>query len=167
MKGVLMKIFNQFGINLSHFSTKEFKCQYSETAIILSYQDTCIAEVGKFSHETLSRMAIKKEVFYVDVNIDLLFNIQKKIKLEYTQIPRFPSIKRDLSLLVSKDVSYSNIQQVIKKRKSDIKKYRNEQHMKEINKEEMKKEQTEGRQKERTRGRKKEIKKERKKGRKE
>ena len=118
MKGVLMKIFNQFGINLSHFSTKEFKCQYSETAIVLSYQDTCIAEIGKFSHETLSRMAIKKEVFYVDVNIDLLFNIQKKIKLEYTQIPRFPSIKRDLSLLVSKDVSYSNIQQVIKKRKS-------------------------------------------------
>jgi phenylalanyl-tRNA synthetase beta chain len=56
----------------------------------------------------LKTFGIKQEVFYADFNWDnLLKMISSKIK--YTEIPKYPEVRRDLALLIDQNVTYDSI----------------------------------------------------------
>ena len=55
---------------------------------------------------------IKQEVFYADVDWDLLFKLIPTKSVKYEEISKFPEVRRDLALVVNKDVSFAQIEAV-------------------------------------------------------
>jgi phenylalanyl-tRNA synthetase beta chain len=53
-------------------------------------------------------LGIKQEVFYADFNWDLILKAIS-LKIKYTEIPKFPEVRRDLALLVDNSVLYKDI----------------------------------------------------------
>ncbi|NBW03109.1 MAG: phenylalanine--tRNA ligase subunit beta, partial [Cytophagia bacterium] len=54
---------------------------------------------------------VKQEVFYADFDWDYWVK-QEKVDFVYQEISKFPEVRRDLSLVINKEVSYQAIQRI-------------------------------------------------------
>jgi len=113
MKGVLDKILTQFSLNTSMFENKQSDSNYAELTLSYLYNKRVVCEIGLFSKKILNAFGVKPEVYYLELNLDVLFSILKVDAFNYTPVPKFPSIKGDLSLLIDDNISYLDIQSAI------------------------------------------------------
>jgi len=113
MKGVFDKILDLYQIDHSKLSMLEKEYDYSTETLVYSYNNQIITSIGCFTKKTLKLLGIKKDVYYIDSDLELLFSLCKSNTKHYRPVPKFPFVKRDLSLLVDKKVSYLNIKNTI------------------------------------------------------
>jgi phenylalanyl-tRNA synthetase beta chain len=52
---------------------------------------------------------VKQPVFAAELNWDIIFKQLRKQKVLYSEMPKFPSVTRDLALLLDEGVSYAEI----------------------------------------------------------
>ncbi len=70
-----------------------------------------LAMMGSISPARLKQFGIKQPVFAAELNWDLLFDLYKKNKVKYKELPKFPEVKRDFALLLDEDVTFAQIRQ--------------------------------------------------------
>ena len=70
----------------------------------LFYNDKKIGSVGRFKDDVLRSFSIKNDVYYFDLDFDTLCELSIK-KIKFTSLPVYPSVKRDIALLVEENVS--------------------------------------------------------------
>ena len=70
---------------------------------------------GKVQTSILKKMDIKNPVFYADFNWDAIINALKKHKIEVTELSKFPSIRRDLALVIDNSVNFQDIASIANK----------------------------------------------------
>ena len=63
---------------------------------------------GKLKKEILALSGIKQDVFHSQLNWEVLLSFYKS-DISYEPIPKFPEVKRDLSLVLDKHISYEDI----------------------------------------------------------
>ena len=51
-------------------------------------------------------------VYYADVNWDELLKATRKVKVGYTELPKYPSVRRDLALLIDKQIQFAEIEKI-------------------------------------------------------
>jgi phenylalanyl-tRNA synthetase beta chain len=69
-----------------------------------------IEEVGR---EILKKLDIKGTVWYAEINVAALILATTKNKFKLQEIPVFPEVSRDLSLVLNKVVPYSDIETIV------------------------------------------------------
>ena len=57
----------------------------------------------------LKKLDIQTEVFYADFDWDLILRSIRNNKTFFKEISKFPSVRRDLSMLLNKDVSFEQL----------------------------------------------------------
>ena len=57
----------------------------------------------------LKEFGIKQEVFYADFNWDTVLKVSQNNKLKITALPKYPSVKRDLALLLNKEIAFKDL----------------------------------------------------------
>ncbi len=84
----------------------------SDLSYGLSYQtkNKVLVELGSVNKTTLKRSDVGQSVFFADLDMDLLLNLNSKIKTEFKEIPKFPSVRRDLAMLLDRSVKYKQIE---------------------------------------------------------
>lgn len=75
---------------------------------------------GKFSGTVLKAFDIKVDVFYAELNVEKLFEASRAEKTIFKELPRFPQVRRDLALLLDKQVTYAELEQVARKTESRL-----------------------------------------------
>ena len=70
---------------------------------------------GKVASKLAQDHDIDQDVFYAEIDKKWLEKLYRKSNNHVTAISKFPTIKRDLALVMKKDVSYQVISQVLKK----------------------------------------------------
>jgi phenylalanyl-tRNA synthetase beta chain len=80
---------------------------FSEGIAIGFGQDT-IVELGVVKKSILKHFGIKQEVFFADFNWALILKLISP-KIKYTEIPKYPEVRRDLALLIDQNVTYDSI----------------------------------------------------------
>jgi phenylalanyl-tRNA synthetase beta chain len=95
-----------------------------------------VAEFGRLHTALCKKMEIKNEVFYAEINWDSVLKITKKHKVKFTELSKFPTVRRDLALVLDKNVNYQNIELIAKKEAKKLLQavnlfdvYENEQHV--------------------------------------
>ncbi|UEG52984.1 phenylalanine--tRNA ligase subunit beta [Mucilaginibacter daejeonensis] len=71
-----------------------------------------IARFGAVLPAALKKAGVEKEVFYADLNFDVLLNIVKKNKIVNKELSKFPAVRRDLSMLVDTAVTFGQLKQI-------------------------------------------------------
>lgn len=71
-----------------------------------------LAKMGSVKKSILNEIDIDQEVFFADINWPNLMKEIENNKVLYYDIPKFPSVKRDLALLVDKSTTFAQIEQV-------------------------------------------------------
>ncbi len=71
-----------------------------------------LGRVGKVKSTLTKDFGIRQAVFYADLSAGLLFQ-RSNPKFEVEQVPRFPEVKRDLSLVLDKRVTFDEIRTLV------------------------------------------------------
>ena len=113
LKGLVDSILSRLGIRPSSIEEGTDALH----AYKLTYQvgQKEIAIVGKLSDKEAQKWDIKQEVFVADLLWDNIYNLVKKVSVPQVEISKFPSIRRDLSLLLDKNVKFTEIQGIAKR----------------------------------------------------
>lgn len=88
------------------------KDQLFEYALQLSAGNKIIGLVGKVKPALLKDLGIKQEIFYAELHTTLLFTSANPM-LVAQEIPKFPEVRRDLSLVLDKAVSFDEIRKMV------------------------------------------------------
>jgi phenylalanyl-tRNA synthetase beta chain len=76
------------------------------------WKDNTLAEFGMIMPNIAAQSDIDISVFYAEINLELFLKIFGKSKTEFQEIPKFPEVRRDLSILINKDVQFTDIEKV-------------------------------------------------------
>jgi phenylalanyl-tRNA synthetase beta chain len=71
-----------------------------------------IGRLGKVSHAIQKDFGLKQEIFFADIDAALLFKSASP-KFDVKDVPRFPEVRRDLSLVIDKQINYSEIESLV------------------------------------------------------
>lgn len=74
-----------------------------------------LVSFGAIKSSLLKSMDIENEVFYADINWDLLLKAIRKNSITYQEVSKFPSVRRDLALLVDNSVTFSDLERIAQK----------------------------------------------------
>ncbi|MEX2594773.1 MAG: phenylalanine--tRNA ligase subunit beta [Anditalea sp.] len=80
-------------------------------ALKMSLDNREIGKVGMLSPDITRLVEIKQEVLFAELSWDLLSKYASGIK-KYTAISKFPEVRRDLSLVIEKQVTFDEIKKV-------------------------------------------------------
>ena len=67
--------------------------------------------------QQLKQFDIKQPVSFADISFDKLLQAAQANVIEYKEVPRFPSVQRDLSLIVNNNITYEDVQNVVNRLK--------------------------------------------------
>lgn len=116
LKGVVENVLLLAGIGRVNFKAADNGLLEAGSSIYLGKEN--IGYLGEVNEKLLGKFDIKQPVFYADLNWDLIL-MQKTSRLQYKEISRFPVVNRDLSVVVDKNVSYNQIEQIALSSKID------------------------------------------------
>ena len=68
-----------------------------------------LAVMGTIAPARLKQMGIKQPVFAAEISWPVLFELIKRDKIKYSELPKFPEVRRDLALLLDEGVSYADL----------------------------------------------------------
>ncbi len=91
---------------------------YSEGIAISLGKDT-IVEIGVVKKSILKHFGIKQEVFFADFNWAAILKLISN-KIKFTEIPKYPEVRRDLALLLDQAVTYESIYTIAKQTEKSL-----------------------------------------------
>ena len=109
MKGIVESIVQLLGIEVTTRNTVSQHPNLSQ-CFELYVRKKLIAQIGVVSKQILQKFDIKQPVFYADIFWDTITDINEHIHIEYTGIPKFPSVNRDLALIVDRGITFEQIE---------------------------------------------------------
>lgn len=71
-----------------------------------------LATLGVVSRKILKMLDIEVTVYYAELNWQELLRAVRSVKVGFTEIPKFPIVKRDLALLIDKKVQFAEIEKI-------------------------------------------------------
>jgi phenylalanyl-tRNA synthetase beta chain len=97
---------------ISNIKQEVVKDQLFDYALQLSVGNKNIGRVGKVKPALLKDLGIKQEIFYAELHTTLLFTSANPM-LVAQEVPKFPEVRRDLSLVLDKSVSFDEIRKMV------------------------------------------------------
>jgi phenylalanyl-tRNA synthetase beta chain len=74
-----------------------------------------IVSFGAIKSSLLNSMDIENEVFYADINWEVLLKAIRNNSITYREVSKFPSVRRDLALLIDNSVTFSDLERIAQK----------------------------------------------------
>ena len=76
------------------------------------YDSSTVGTLGKIKNDILLQLGIKRDVYYFDLDFSALVEIEPAAKT-FSSLPVYPSVKRDIALLVPTSVPAGNLVQTV------------------------------------------------------
>lgn len=113
LKAYVDNIFRRMGVSNEKLNIIEHQDDlFSDALIIQTNGGKRLAVLGVV-HPKIRKIAdIDQEVYYADIQWNNVLKEIKKHKVQFAEIPRYPEVKRDLALLIDKDISFAQIEKI-------------------------------------------------------
>ncbi|MFZ5554693.1 MAG: phenylalanine--tRNA ligase subunit beta [Bacteroidota bacterium] len=111
IKAAVNAIFERTGL------AEQMRCNETGSSIFhsgITYEirNKIIAEAGEVKDEIVKSTDVRQPVFYAEINMDILFDFIKQVTIRFKEIPKFPVVRRDLSLLLDKEITFAQIEEL-------------------------------------------------------
>lgn len=99
-------------LNLRNLSTEDSNIPALAFGLKYKKGERTLVEFGKVSDSALKKADTSGAVFYADFDWDLILKSVRNNKITYQEVSRFPSVRRDLSMLLNTDVTFGKLKQI-------------------------------------------------------
>jgi len=117
LKGYVTGILNRLGID--KISNAPVESDIFSEGTSICYNNDTLVEMGVVKKSILKHFGIKQEVYYADFNWDLVLKIITG-KIKYSEIPKYPEVRRDLALLIDQNTTYESIYNLAKQTEKSL-----------------------------------------------
>jgi len=114
LKGYVLNILRRMGVNLKKLvaETETTNDLFAEALVIKTKQGKQLAILGSVAKKQLKALDIDVPVFFADLNWNNLLIESTRNKVSFSEISKFPEVKRDLALLIDKNISFAEIEKL-------------------------------------------------------
>ena len=120
IKGYTELVLSRFGFTEDELSKSEETSGWFREGIRYSAGGLEIASLGTLSRKYLSMFDIRQDVFYAEIYWENVLKTLKPGKIKFSELPRYPWVRRDLALLLDKSVKFSQIRELAFKTERNI-----------------------------------------------
>ncbi|ROS89251.1 phenylalanine--tRNA ligase subunit beta [uncultured Duncaniella sp.] len=115
MKAVITNILNRLGINPAEIKLAASSCAlYSAALDINTRSGKNLGSLGVISKKLASKFDIKQEVIYCELDWHALVNLSLRKKVSYSPLAKTMPVKRDLALLLDKNVTLDQVEAIVR-----------------------------------------------------
>lgn len=112
LKGIINDLLQQFGIS------KE-KYKYDDAGLEISWKKQPLCGIEEVGGEKLKQFDIKQPVYFAAINWDVWLKAAAAKDVKYKEVPKYPSVQRDLAIVIDKAVTYKQVQDATNKLQFD------------------------------------------------
>ena len=113
LKAYVENIFARLGLQMHDLVVDNLTADiYSIALSVQTKGGKRLATFGTVTKKLLKAFDIDNEVYYADLNWKELLKAIKNVKVNYTEISKFPSVKRDLALLLDKQTPFAEVERI-------------------------------------------------------
>lgn len=109
LKSVVERVFTQLGVAINRAKVTHTSTELYSDMLLYEFNNQPIGFIAVVHRKVRKAFDIKPEVYFAELNWENLMNIAAKHKVEYTEIPKFPEVRRDLSLLLDNKVTFAQL----------------------------------------------------------
>jgi phenylalanyl-tRNA synthetase beta chain len=111
LKGSVQQILNRLGFSEAKMDLTGAP-EFSEAMKVVVRKKE-VVRFGSVSKNILKALDITGEVYYADFDWDAVLSVLGSAKeIRFTEVPKFPSVRRDLALVIDKKVSYKEVEEL-------------------------------------------------------
>ncbi len=113
LKAYIENIFARLGVNNSRLTQSQVSDDIFAAALTYTTKGgKLLASAGIVNRIILKQFDIDTPVFYADINWNVLMKEIRNQKVTFTEISKYPSVKRDLALQLDKAVTFAEIEKI-------------------------------------------------------
>ena len=107
LKGIIISILERIGV--SNLKTSPIKSDVFSEGIVFSLGKKKLVEFGVITKQIRKEFGIKQEVLFADFDWSTILSISGNKKIKVSNLTKFPSVKRDLALLLDEKVTFKEL----------------------------------------------------------
>jgi phenylalanyl-tRNA synthetase beta chain len=112
IKSSVEMVLSRLGLTAEELKSGKSNKKYFSESVTYSVNDKLIAEAGKISKHYLVKFDIEQEVYYAHIEWDMLISQIASHAVLFKELPKYPWVRRDLALLIDKNVKFSQIREI-------------------------------------------------------
>lgn len=113
LKAFVQNIFQRLGLQKGNIQIEEFENAIFASGLRYKLRSgKTVCELGLVSRPLLKMTDVDQPVCYADMNWDELLKATRKNKVSYSELPKYPAVRRDLALLIDKTVKFQDIERL-------------------------------------------------------
>jgi phenylalanyl-tRNA synthetase beta chain len=116
-KGYVDSVLARLGI--TKIQNKPVNSDVFAEGIAIAYGTDTLVEFGTVKKSILKHFDIKQEVLFADFNWNLILKLINN-KIKFTDIPKYPEVRRDLALLVDNSVAFDTIYNIARQTEKSL-----------------------------------------------
>ena len=113
-------IFYLKGILENMFQNMKLSFEINKEEINILFQKRNIGKILNVSDEKLKQFDIKQAVFYAEIYWNEVRNALENKKIKFVEIPKYPTVQRDIALVINKEITFQQIEKAIKQMQISI-----------------------------------------------
>jgi len=120
LKANAENILSRLGISIENCTIETLSNDIFSEGLEYRFNNVVIGQIGYLSNKILKNLNISANVFYGDLRWTAILKAIKNHKASYTPLQKYPEVKRDLALLIDKEVLFSTIKALAFKAEKQI-----------------------------------------------
>ena len=120
LKSYTENILKRLGFAIDSLQVDESAHELLSEGIAYRSNNRIILEMGMVAGGWLKKLEIDNPVYYADFNWNEILLQHKKHGVQFTELPKFPAVRRDLALLIDKQVKFQQIKDLAFKTERNI-----------------------------------------------
>ncbi len=117
--GAVSSVLNRLGVSENRELKEKRNGVFDEGSELL-IEGVKIAEIGKVKKEILEKTGIKQTVFFAELQWDIILEGMNNHSIAFQPMAKYPSVRRDFSLLLNSEISFSEIVEIANKAEGQL-----------------------------------------------
>jgi phenylalanyl-tRNA synthetase beta chain len=112
MKSLVQSVFHALGIENYKLNIEQKSSNVFGNTIDLMLKKRVMTTIGEVNKKTLKQFDINQPVFYAELDIETIMRAVSPSDITAVEPPKYPEVRRDLSMVLDKNVNYSEVEEI-------------------------------------------------------
>ncbi|MBU8893944.1 MAG: phenylalanine--tRNA ligase subunit beta [Bacteroidales bacterium] len=112
LKSYVENILERLGLNLNQIESKEVSTDIFVEGLSYKYNEEQLVHFGILNKKLQNTFDIDNSIYFAEFSWDNVLKLSVKNSIRYSEIPKYPEVRRDLALLLSKEIKFADIKEL-------------------------------------------------------
>lgn len=112
LRAMVEKVLAKFGIDIYSLKSASLESDLFAEGLSLTMNGKELVQMGMINTKLRKQFGVKQDIFSAEIDFDALVKSTRKHKITVTELSKFPEVKRDLALLVDKQITFEKLREI-------------------------------------------------------